>query len=62
MKDPAPAKGKAPTKSAEGSNEGKKKFEVKKVQTRVYSTTIGGRQTDPVAVERRRFVGVGYCR
>lgn len=31
MKDPAPAKDKAPSKAAEGSGEGKKRFEVKKV-------------------------------
>lgn len=32
MKDPAPGKEKAPSKAAEGSGEGKKRFEVKKVQ------------------------------
>lgn len=31
MKDPAPAKGKGPSRTAEG--EGKKRFEVKKVHT-----------------------------
>lgn len=31
MKDPAPAKGKGPSRTAEGSGEGKKRFEVKKV-------------------------------
>ena len=33
MKDPVPAKGKGPSKTAEGSGEGKKRFEVKKVRS-----------------------------
>lgn len=32
MKDPTPAKEKAASKAAEGAGEGKKRFEVKKVQ------------------------------
>lgn len=37
MKDPVPAKEKSASKAGEGSGEGKKKFEVKKVQLPIYS-------------------------
>ena len=64
-----PSKAKAPVKASKAGNaadpgsDGKKRFEVKKVQSPwAISTPKAGKRTDDVLVERRGLVGLGHCR